>query len=234
MATNSVSRDRETVACAVCGRRLLQGEEAEIYLVGGSRRTVCELCTVRANSQGWIRERAGVQLRNGNDQDRRPLFERLRPKRDRRGAAEGAHPPVETDEGLAQMQSETPELSSFTTPEQPREPRHVRAVPSSNDLKTDRAVELFNSSEHPRTVASVARSLGMPVVVVVPNGERASIVDVVVSWELCWYRYEVDLADESGHGVRTAAQGYELGELTLAQQTRNASADDTGALALAA
>ena len=39
------------------------------------------------------------------------------------------------------------------------------------------------------------------------------MVNIVVSWELCWYRYEVDLSDEVP-AVRAAAQGYELTELS--------------------
>ena len=36
---------------------------------------------------------------------------------------------------------------------------------------------------------------------------------IVVSWELCWYRYEVDLSD-GGAAVRLAGQGYELTEIS--------------------
>ena len=36
---------------------------------------------------------------------------------------------------------------------------------------------------------------------------------IVVGWELSWYRYEVDLGNEAA-GVRVAAQGTELAELT--------------------
>ena len=36
-----------------------------------------------------------------------------------------------------------------------------------------RALELFNASEHPRTVAGVARSLGLPGVAVLPVENRA-------------------------------------------------------------
>ena len=39
------------------------------------------------------------------------------------------------------------------------------------------------------------------------------MVQIVVAWELCWYRYEVDLAEEGANGVRAAGQGYELTEL---------------------
>jgi hypothetical protein len=93
------------------------------------------------------------------------------------------------------------------------------------------AVEAFNSSEHPRTVAGVARSLGTPDVSVRPSEDRPSVVNVVVSWELCWYRYEIDLADERT-SVRVSGQGYELDELPSEEREANAAADDRGALAL--
>ena len=115
---------------------------------------------------------------------------------------------------------------------QPQGERHVHAVPTSDELKITRALELFNVSEHPRTVAGVARSLGPPAVAVLPV-ESSSVVMVTVAWELCWYRYEVDLADERG-GVRVADQGYELHELTDSEQVANAAADDRGVLQAAA
>jgi hypothetical protein len=77
----------------------------------------------------------------------------------------------------------------------------------------------------------VARSLGMPTVAVSPSDVRASLVNVVVSWELCWYRYEVDLTDEVP-SVRVAGQGYELEELTAEERQPNAVADDGGLLSL--
>jgi hypothetical protein len=115
--------------------------------------------------------------------------------------------------------------------EQVREPRHVRAVPTSAPHKISSAVDLFNSSEHRRTVSGVARSLGLPTVSVLPSEDRASLVNVVVSWELCWYRYEVDLSDDMP-SVRVAAQGYELEELGPAERIPNATADEAGTLEL--
>jgi hypothetical protein len=62
---------------------------------------------------------------------------------------------------------------------------------------------------------------------------RASVVNVVVSWELCWYRYEADLSDEVP-SVRVAGQGYELDELTAQERQANATADERGRLSLSA
>jgi hypothetical protein len=107
----------------------------------------------------------------------------------------------------------------------------VRAVPTSPEHKTGSAVQLFNASEHPRTVAGVARSLGLPTVSVLPSPGHASLVNVVVSWELCWYRYEVDLSEEVP-SVRSAGRGYELDELETPERQPNATATENGTLEL--
>ena len=95
----------------------------------------------------------------------------------------------------------------------------------------DRALATFNASEYPRRVAGVARSLGAPEVNVRSAEHAASVVRILVAWELCWYRYEVDV-DEPEAGARVAAQGTELGELTREDRLVNAVADDSGALSL--
>ena len=86
---------------------------------------------------------------------------------------------------------------------------------------------LFNASAHPRTVAGVARSLGAPIVAARPSLTEGSVVTIVVGWELSWYRFEVDLADEAA-GPRITGQGTELAELDAADQVPNAAADDHG------
>jgi hypothetical protein len=107
----------------------------------------------------------------------------------------------------------------------------VRAVPTNADLKMERALEVFNASDHTRTVGGVARSLGAPEVSVRPLPERPSVVAITVMWELSWYRYEIDLSDEAG-GVRRDAQGDELSELADEEKVANAAADDRGGLHL--
>src|SRR5260370_31167460 len=102
---------------------------------------------------------------------------------------------------------------------------------NNDEMTATRAVELFTTSDHPRPVARVERSLGARGVTVRP-GDEGSMVGIVVAWELCWYRYEVDLA-EGPSAVRVAAQGYELAELPPEDQEANAAADELGGLALA-
>jgi hypothetical protein len=109
----------------------------------------------------------------------------------------------------------------------------VHAVPTNADMKMARALDLFNASAHPRTVSGVARSLGAPIVAARPSATEGSVVTIVVGWELSWYRYEVDLADEAA-GPRITGQGTELAELDPADQVPNAAADDHGQLHLVA
>jgi hypothetical protein len=56
-------------------------------------------------------------------------------------------------------------------------------------------------------------------------------VSIVVAWELCWYRYEIDMHDETAE-ARLAAEGMELEELAPEDRTANATADEHGELSL--
>jgi hypothetical protein len=224
----------------VCGRTLLRGERAEVYLNGGTRREVCELCTSRALHEGWIREGTVPpgDGREGRPDRRRSLLSRL--LAGRKGPSRAAEPASAIVDEFEQL---APEPAPAPAPEPPprrervrerlREPRHVRAIPTSAEHKIASAVELFNGSEHRRTIAGVARSLGAPTVSVRPAEEGLSLVNVVASWELCWYRYEVDLSEEVPT-VRLSAQGYELDELPAGERSPNAVSDERGSLSLSA
>ena len=234
MTTKDIRTSNVQVTCDVCGRTLLRGEHAETYLAGGSRRQVCELCTARAVNEGWVREGVALEraTRSFGGARRRSLLGRLRRPggvgRDEQGSAPPA-PPANGNGTRANgwhAAAEDADVSPLPAPE----PRQVHAVPTSVEQRTVTAIERFNRSEHPRTVAGVARSLGAPVVVVRPTEEQGSLMSVVVSWELCWYRYEVDLSDH-GAAVRLAGQGYELAEIADEDRVEaNASADEYGTL----
>jgi len=101
---------------------------------------------------------------------------------------------------------------------------------TSGELKMARAIEVFNAGEQPRRIAGVARSLGAPEVTVRVLEDSGSRVAIVVAWELCWYRYEVDLGDEAA-GAVLVVQGMELEELPELDRRANAGADEHGALA---
>jgi hypothetical protein len=245
VTTKDIRTSDAYTSCDVCGRTLLRGERSEVYLNGGARREVCELCKDRAIHEGWVREGtvpAYAEGDGGSDR-RRSLFARFRSRREL-----GAATPNPTlADGLDSQSwsqerpsAQPPPVPAAPTPQRrrsagrpsgPREPRHVHAVPTSIEQKAASAIGAFNISEHPRTVAGVARSLGLPEVAVAPDEVHPGIVLIVVSWELCWYRYEVDLAAERP-SVRVAGQGYELDELTADEQQPNAIADENGVLSL--
>jgi len=82
-------------------------------------------------------------------------------------------------------------------------------------------------------VAGVARSLGVPDVTARPITPDSTVMTIVVAWELCWYRYEVDLGDERS-GTRLVSQGAELEELDALDRVANATADDRGELRMLA
>jgi hypothetical protein len=219
----SISTSTPVVSCDVCGRTLLRGEHADVFLAGGTRRNVCELCTQRASHEGWIREGlddATVRSRAHNGRSR-SFLARLR---QRRADAHALH---------EELEAEAAPVEALPAEPMPPQPRSVHAVPTNADMKMARALDLFNASSHPRTVAGVARSLGAPIVAARPSATEGSVVTIVVGWELSWYRFEVDLADEAA-GPRTTGQGTELAELDPADQVPNAAADEHGQLHLVA
>lgn len=88
MTRKTIVTNMAVIGCDVCGRTLLRGENADVFLHGGSRRTVCELCTTRAMHEGWIREGVDDALagrRSGERSSARSLLGRLRSRRADRG-----------------------------------------------------------------------------------------------------------------------------------------------------
>ncbi len=257
MATRMIVTSQPDIACDVCGRRLLRGEQPDMFLAGGRRRTVCELCAPRASHEGWLREtdqRHAVSLGPSRVRRGRNLLDRLRQLREPLSDRPAPAPPGKTtfpaaipesqhgatydffDGGPAVIESPAPgsemELAQgelITTPTEADFP--LGGVVKSGDVKAQRALDVFNAGEHPRRVAGVARSLGAPSVTVSPLAESGSAVAIVVAWELSWYRYEVDLGDEAA-GASVVAQGTELTELAAEDRLANAAADADGALSL--
>lgn len=257
-----------------------------MFLAGGQRRTVCELCVPRASAEGWLREadnhalavrptrarRAGSllgRLRQLRESSERPTRREARPAADRSTSSEGtlsedglydfldggsiarsdsyeqdlyigaveAGGPAEEgwrDAGDLHEQGMTGAELGFSAGEVEdltQTPREAKpGLATSGELKTARAIEVFNAGEHPRRVAGVARSLGAPEVTVRVLEDSGSKVAIVVAWELCWYRYEVDLGDEAA-GAMLVAQGMELEELPELDRRANAGANEHGALA---
>jgi predicted Fe-S protein YdhL (DUF1289 family) len=229
----------DAVSCDVCGRTILKGERAEWYLApGGQRRQVCDLCTVRAQHHGWIRESGGGDLpaRMPRHEPRRGMLGRLRKRRpaaqpgdDEARLAEyeatyGGASGVEAEERVGDEPAPAPPPRARSTPQSPR---HVRAVPTTAEVKVERALELFNGSGHQRTVAGLARTLGPPWVSATPDPAQASAVSVLVAWELSWYRYRVDLGDEADP-VMMLDKGEEIDQIDESLRAWNAGLDNEG------
>jgi predicted Fe-S protein YdhL (DUF1289 family) len=227
----------DVVSCDVCGRTILKGERAEWYLApGGHRRQVCDLCAARAQHHGWIRESGAGDLpaRMPRNEPRRGVLGRLRKRRPAEdqarlaeqeamyGTANGADP----DE-YSLEETEAPPAPAPRPRTRPQSPRHVRAVPTTAEVKVERALELFNGSGHQRTVAGLARTLGPPWVSALPDPNQASAVSVLVAWELSWYRYRVDLGDEADP-VMMLDKGEELDQIEEPFRAWNAGLDKDG------
>jgi hypothetical protein len=240
MSTRTIVTSQPDVACDVCERRLLRGEQPDIFLAAGQPRTVCELCAPRAAHQGWKRDSeqhalGPAPLRAGRG---RSLLGRFRQAR--RSEADAA--PVGARAGSYERDGgpydflDRGAVATEAGPAGVAEPDvHVsdlRYAPVVSDGPLQHALDVFNRSEYPRRVASLTRSLGAPEVTVRPGEAVASSVVVVLAWELCWYTYEVDLDDLQGARAQALAQGTELSELGPEDRLANALADERGALAL--
>jgi hypothetical protein len=268
MATRTIVTSQPDVECEVCERRLLRGEQPDVFLAAGRRRIVCELCAPRAAHEGWMRETDTQSLSMPPMRPRRgrSLFDRLRqvgkpagagadagaatstadPEQDSydlfdgytRAGAVPARPAAQSAEqppadGEAQALDWDESAATAAAQVEPHGAAAAeRAAPTERpSAYLEDAVTVFNASEFPRRVAGVTRSLGAPLVTVRSAEHLNSVVTIVVAWELCWYRYEVDLSEPVVE-AQVTAQGTELAELAREDRAPNAAAADSGALVL--
>lgn len=241
MAARTIVTSHPDVECDVCGRRLLRGEQPDVFVGGGQRRMVCELCTSRATHEGWRRETEAhtPRSRSKDPQRGRSLLGRLRQRREPVPPVRApgidvdpSGPESETavDAEWTQIGAEWAEVDEeWTEPQQSWNAAEPAAARDPADVSVQQALEVFNAGEHPRRLAGVARSLGAPSVRATRTAEAK--VAIVVAWELCWYRYEIDVANESQH-AQLMAEGMELEELRGEDRIANAVADERGALSL--
>jgi hypothetical protein len=243
---SGLTQIEEHMACDVCHRTMLKGEWAEPYLTPSrERRLVCELCAPHAQREGWIRESAAphAPAQPQRPPERRGLFRRLARRREAGSTFAESEPfEREPESGVTRRDEHVDSTGPEHTPEEPvftrlrnraagpRKPRHVRAVPTNAQLKIDRALDLFNRSEHPRTIAGIARSLGPPGASALTRADSPAEVVLTVAWELSWYQFTVDLSD-AREPVQVRAQGQELKELADETRAWNLDVDADGKLA---
>jgi hypothetical protein len=207
----------EFPACAVCGRTILRGERAFEYRTGdGSEAMVCALCRDAAEARGWLP--AAAAPAGTPDEAAPPRRRALRGRLERAaerlqaGAAERLH-------AGRTARAEPP----------PPEPRRLDEGPRTPERLIRTALEYFNATDQPRKVAGLARSLGPPRVHAEADLD-AGRVEVVVAWELTWYRWEVGPDGQ----VEQTGRGAELDELEAGEREWNAAAGESGALRLEA
>ncbi len=240
--------------CDVCGRTILRGEGTRAYVTPeGDHRTVCDLCRERAEAAGWIRADSPEAQRPAAPADRRRGGIGAWPRSRREGQGRQNAAPGQAEEDAAPEQAEEPppddpdeqrgevvapppetEPEDAAAPERPaparpREPRRVHAVPTDRVARMEAAMARFNRSEHARTVAGLIRTLGRPQVSAGARAGKPAEVLLTVAWELSWYQWSVDLADDEAD-VRPVAKGREVGELEEPARQWNAHADEDGAL----
>lgn len=120
-----INTNIEAVRCDVCERTLLRGERADVFIAAGVRRNVCDLCTVRAAHQGWIRE--GVDdptLASGDDRRRGTFRGFLRARRNQQtlqpGGAEALFAPPHEGHEPEPAAAGDPDAPRFVPVETPR------------------------------------------------------------------------------------------------------------------
>lgn len=243
--------------CAVCDRHLLRGEQPEIFLHDGSRRDVCELCVPRALHAGWIRvgvndaptlepNRRGASILERLRRSKRPRPQEAEPAAQRSANRRRGPQPIQRQEPAAEPSrpewrphriedeveglalAEEPAAAPLAAYATTAEGAHAQ-VTTSGARMVARAIDLYNHSEHPRKLAGIARTLGAPWVTV--RSLEGSRMQVILAWELTWYRFELDLARESD-GVRATGHGTSLQELQPGDVDPNAVADENGYLYL--
>ena len=225
-------------ACDVCGRHMLPGASAREYVTPDrDRRAVCDLCRTSAERAGWVR---GDRVREEEfhaEPDRRPrrlwIMERIsqRRARNRREEADDAEDSEDAEEARDVEDAKSQPAAARKPPgaSQPPQRRPGGAEPPERRIR--RALERFNRSEHRRTVEGLTRSLGNPRVAAVTPAEAPDQVRLTVAWELSWYQWKVEFADDDA-AVRALRNGKEVSELGPADRAWNARAGEDGRIQL--
>jgi hypothetical protein len=185
--------------CAICERTLLIGERAVRFAPNGDEFVdVCALCQETAAERGWVKEGS-------------PTTPTVPSQRHRRRRGLGSLFDLRRAPQSAPVVSE-PILRRLSEPE----------------LEMVEAADMFNASDHRRTVGGIAKSLGPPRVSILPLSGVTGELIVTVAWDISWYQYRV--TPESAQPVRLTDRGQELADLDETYKRWNARVDRDGRL----
>jgi hypothetical protein len=199
-----ISRNDTVLECPLCGRTLLLGERVNRYRAGPRTMLVCELCVDDADGRGWLREGAPVPP---------PVAVPLPRGSGRLSRLLGNRRPVDAAEEPADVVEIAPEGESGL------------------GQAAREGVSAFNRSPYRRAIAGISKSLGDPLVSVVPlAGTRPDVV-VTVAWDISWYQYRVDVS--AGGAVRLEGRGDDPDDLSHRWRVWNAHATNDGRVSLA-
>jgi hypothetical protein len=235
---------QELTVCALCR----SNAEASGWIPAALAGTVAQERPGRARRGQALRDRLGraaSRARTGARSGRGTATQREAAHQRERAAEEGhadAPPAKEPDEPAAEPKKPPPKPRAKRQPRQPAKkrqpakqqggqatPRKTRPRRGPDAIMRD-AVDRFNSSDKPRKVAGLIRSLGEPNAAVTADPSRQMAM-VTVAWELSWYQWEVG-GNGEGDPVREVAKGDELSELAEEARTWNASVGEDGSLRL--
>lgn len=218
--------------CQVCGRRLLPGERATLYLTrDGAEASVCELCRPRAEAAGWLQPHEAEAQGGMGRERRRPRGQMLGGLLARLPAASGE--PAEAAPDPAAAATEPRPSPRRPRPEQGPKPAAEPAAGEGEERGTSiaEALAAFNASNHRRTVAGLSRTLGPPraTALAIRTWNGLPGARLTVAWELTWYQWEVG-AGELGSEVRESGKGETIDQLRAPDRAWNLLVASDGTL----
>ena len=183
--------------CGICERSLLVGERSVRYSADGENFVdVCPLCQDIALEHGWVKEGSPTT----------PVVNDRRRKR--RGLV--ATLLGESRRATVEPVVDEPILRRLSEPE----------------LAMVEAADLFNESAFRRTIAGIAKSLGVPKASIVPLSGTNSEVVLSVAWDISWYQYRI--TPDSAQPVRLAERGHDPRQLESMFTSWNAKLTQDG------
>lgn len=223
----NAATDRQT--CAVCHRGILRGERTYEYATpAGDVRDVCALCRPSAERAGWVPPSSLEVAATARTERRRGwlsgvLFRRpgqhtagTQAESRQRAASESTVPSPRREVDHDEQPPPAP-----TAPAKP-----ATAQPPTRD-PISAGLTIFNTSDIPRLIAGLNRSLGQPRAAV-NQGRGGDTLEVTVAWELSWYTWQV-----RGEDVSEIAKGAEIADRDAGEPDWNAEVADDGRVAMA-